>query len=779
MGKKTQGTFRTVAEEDKSGKRLEKEVERIHQLLGGNCKRRVLIKTYEIDVLTQFNKGPLSFAVIVECKEYSHDRRVSDSEMQVFVAKLLAARECGRAEKGVFVTTSDFTKNARATAGQHSIQCLTLNELKNQLVDFSAYSHAVKKDFSNSDLAKWYVPQTGSDVEDYDLINTRRPRFGLHRPLDSYVDFIFSKEKEKRIALLGNFGTGKSSFCVMYRNLLIDRYIRDQSSRIPILIDLREFRSGIDIHQVITNVLQRLPGVNIDLGLCLELQRMGRFFFILDGLDEMATRVDRTVVTENLREIDRLNTEGDNLYMVTCRTHFFQERIAEEFLRDYRVIYLTEWGPTELRQYLKNRFPDHWRSHARKIASTSGLEELSKTPLLLEMISRSIMTAKDEDFSNLNIAKLYDSYTSHWIAQQSKRRGAIMSITQRRMFAEKLAALLYLENRTDLHFSELYQVARKFSGYVDATNLDYFDTDVRTCTFITRDSKGNYLFRHRSFMEYFCAFVICREINSELPETFSSKMMTREIMLFLLGMEISERGFSNLQKWSKDFGNDVLSQNSTRLLLAKSKTLQDSVAQFYNISPTETANLLEAIDQDNASSLNKFVVAKYDELRRIAIDLAKPYGFDSGESDDLLQEVLLSMLQRNYRLGSVESANLQINNYFSQLVKNRLLDRHRLKMRRKEVPLEYLDLESERFVDQDSLYEELQFEKTWTYIEQKLKKSDFSEENRRVFIDHFKHKKSIAEIAQEMALDGKTVSLMISRTQVAVRQWILKIRNRY
>jgi hypothetical protein len=524
----------------KTGERLEREVERIYRLLGGSTKRRVLIKGYEIDVFAKFTKGPIEFSVIAECKEYEPGNKVSDQDMRSFALKLLAARECGKADKGVFVTTSEYTKTALSTAEQHNIQCLTLKDLYNQLVNFNEYSHNTIEEFSDAELGKWYIEQTGSDIEDYESLPEKDSESFLHKPLIEYIDHVFFTEGERRLAILGNFGTGKTSFCIKYRDVLLNRYAVDSTQRIPILINLRDFRSGIDIQQLVTNHLQKLPGVQIDLSLCLELQRMGRFLFILDGLDEMATKVDRIVVNENLREIDRLHSEGDNLYLLTCRTHFFQERISDEFLRDYRTVYLTEWGRPELEEYLRKRFKAHWRGYLTRITSIPNLAELSRTPLLLDMIVKSLSKIEEEDREEIDSSKLYAAYTDEWIVQQSKRRGAVMSARQRKKFAETLAAKLYTEDRIELHYSELYEVAREFSGYGDATRLDYFDTDARTCTFIVRDSLGHYGFRHRSFMEYLCASVIVSEIDEGKPRLFAVKLLPKEALHFIGGMVISD-----------------------------------------------------------------------------------------------------------------------------------------------------------------------------------------------------------------------------------------------
>jgi Restriction endonuclease/NACHT domain len=341
---------------EERGSGLEREVERIYRLLGAVTRRRVLIKGYEIDVHAEFRKGPLSFTVLVECKEYSAPRSVSDLDMRSFVAKVLATRECGAADKGVFVTSSSYAKTALATAEQHGIQCLRLEELHNQLVDFSPYLTALQVEFQVSDLSRWYIDQAVSDLEDYDSLTSETRSTYIHPSLLEYADDVLFTRNEPRLAILGNFGTGKTSFCEKYRDTLAARAQQNAIARIPVLINLREFRSGLDIHQVITNSLQRLPAVTIDLSLCLELQRMGRFLFLLDGLDEMATRVDRSVINESLREIDRLLAEGNNKYIVTCRTHFFQERIFEDYLVDYRIAYLMEWDRAQIDIYLAMRF---------------------------------------------------------------------------------------------------------------------------------------------------------------------------------------------------------------------------------------------------------------------------------------------------------------------------------------------------------------------------------------------------------------------------------------
>jgi RNA polymerase sigma factor (sigma-70 family) len=753
----------------KTGEALEREVERVFRLLGADTKRRILIDSYEIDLLVKFSKGPMEITQIVECKEYNRKTRVSDLDMRSFVVKLLAAREARKADRGVFVSTSRYSKTALATAARHQIKCLTLEELRNQLIDVSEYLTNSLTDFERSDLSNWYVHQTGSDIEDYDsLLGTHASAY-LHSPLIDYVDQVFTEEDSKRLALLGNFGTGKTSFCLKYRNVLLERYKADPANRIPILISLRDYRSGMDIHQAATEFLQKLPGVQIDLKLFLELQRMGRFFFLLDGLDEMATKVDRSVINESLREIDRLNGEGDNLYLLTCRTHFFQERIADEFLRDYRVVYLADWGPEELKLYLQKRFKTNWRKYLNQIQSSSTLFELSKTPLLVDMILKSL--SKFESGQIIDVSKLFKTYTDDWIIGQSMRRGAVMSAHQRRKFSLNLAVKLFTETKTYLHFSELYEVAREFSGYGDATRLDYFDTDARTCTFISKDSKGNYGFRYKSFMEYFCASAIIDQVNGDDPSTLSAKDVTQEVLEFFDGDQVAEGGVVNLQKWSSERSKEVLSGNSRLILLRIGKPIPieagteptPEASQQMDISSAEWEMLSKAVSESDSNTFEKFLNDNLSDLSFMARSALRSVPDTEYDPEDLVNEALIRLWTR----GKVpEVPGALVRPYLYRVMKNILIDRYRLAKTQRRMPMDSLDFAKEGPVDTHDVQRELELREEANKVLAVL--DDLPTIHKQIFIAKYIEGKSIEEICGELQMSTNAVRTLLYRTRAMV-----------
>jgi RNA polymerase sigma-70 factor, ECF subfamily len=272
------------------------------------------------------------------------------------------------------------------------------------------------------------------------------------------------------------------------------------------------------------------------------------------------------------------------------------------------------------------------------------------------MLVRSDLPAKGD----LNLYKLYSDYTDQWINKQSRRRGAIMSAAQRRRFVEKLAATLLVEGLTRLHFSRLYEVAREFSGYGDATRLDYFDADARTCTFLTRDGKGNYGFRHRSFFEYFCATCIADDIERSEGQLLAARSLTAEVLEFLVARTLSHAGLQNLQLWSNRFDQPVLSRNSVSLLLALRQPLDSEVEARYRTSTAEWEGFRHALRADESGAVDRLLEEYGPKLillaGRISHQIPGPM-----EPEDLANEALVRLweLARKGRLEAREILNLE------------------------------------------------------------------------------------------------------------------------
>ena len=496
-------------------------------------------------------------------------------------------------------------------------------------------------------------------------------RLALHSPALEHIERLFTSSSERRLALLGNFGTGKSSFCLAYRAHLARAALSNSTARIPLLIDLREFRSGLDIEQIIVNTLQRLPGVDIAMPVCMELQRLGRFFFLLDGLDEMATRVDRTVINEGLQEIDRLRVSGNNRYILTCRTHFFQERILEDFLSDYNVLYLTEWSRVQIEGYFNKRFGSDGPHKCEQTLANPKLAELARTPLLLDIL----LETGDLEDDHINVYTLLSRYTDGWIVKQSKRRGTVMTTLQRKRFVETLAIHMYVKGVHQLHFSELYEVAREFCGHRDASRIDHFDADARTCTFITRDAGGNYGFRYEAFFDYFSARAIAERIEARDSTALDTRELRSEIIDLIVGRTLGHQALDQLHAWAADFSAQRRSANAVRILNGLRESLSVEVQCHYGVSRHDR-ELLSGSPETDFNALFIHILKNYVPLLRKEARRLK-WRYPEVKVDEVVHEVLARLWISAQEKSFTMTSFVNIKDYLRAMLRNTLADNNR------------------------------------------------------------------------------------------------------
>jgi RNA polymerase sigma factor (sigma-70 family) len=541
-----------------TGTAFEEKVLKVLRLLGYKVERNVNINGSQIDVYGEYRTGVITLRLMVECKDYGIGKTVGIEEINKFAGVLAVARNTGVVDKGLFVTTEGYTTQAKINARSAGIELTTFKELSTQLVDFTDYIERIISDFKASPASKFYVELSGTEIEEYEGADEAI----LHRPIDEYVSKILSDDEHRKLALLGNFGTGKSTFCRKYAHDLALSYKDGKTNRIPVIINLSDFDSKLHIQELILNTLQFRYNLNITHTVCHELQRIGRFLFLFDGFDEMASRVDVDTIRENLHDINKVSEIKENKFILTCRTHFFRDRVQAQILTDFDILYIPEWGEAELKEYLQRRFGGNWRYHLERISGTHNLPELAQTPLFLEMIVETLPQLGDE----VKRIELYQAYTDKWIQEQSRRKGARLLTEQRSQFVKELAMKLYLEGKLSCHHSEFVPLLRQRFEIDDAAQMDYIRSDVQTCTFLTRDGKGNYSFRHKSFMEFFVAQALAEEISSGKPDRLSPMLLPTEIRGFLVDFLSFSPPADLLKEWLLTSNDQVVKDNVLSLL---------------------------------------------------------------------------------------------------------------------------------------------------------------------------------------------------------------------
>jgi len=491
------------------------------------------------------SKGVFARPVAVVCKEGAVERGDVDA-LSVDVKE----QDLGG---GILVTYTRVSPAARerAAATEGAVQAFTLDEFYRKLIDFESYVRELVADYQNDELSAYYVD-----------LGCQSADGSVYKPMDDYVDDWLNDQTRNHISILGDYGTGKTSFCRQYAAELGRRWLADPDrNRIPILISLRDYAKAMNLQQLVTDFLVNRYGIQVGYEAFRRFNADGKLVLLFDGFDEMAQKVDYQTTVDNFEELARA-VEARSKVILTCRTPYFRtSREAEELfscrgpevfveapgsVRDrperlrgqtsevwetsevlidlsdkpnFEIVHLLPFDRGDIQAMLRARFPegDGWERYWRRIESTYNLEELAQRPVLLDMIARSLPGL--EPGQAVNAAQLYEVYTDLWLARDEEKGRTLITRDDKRLFMQELALEMQRREELSLHYSRLPERVRAHFRLEKADEIDYFAHDMRTCSFLNRDGEGNYRFVHKSFGEFFVAqWLAPRLLDASAPE---------------------------------------------------------------------------------------------------------------------------------------------------------------------------------------------------------------------------------------------------------------------
>jgi len=168
-----------------------------------------------------------------------------------------------------------------------------------------------------------------------------------------------------RLALLGDYGSGKSSFCQhLAANLAMDyldaKEHGNYNHRIPLLIPLRIFaKNPIDeLESYLVAYLKKYCKVdNADYHALMKMAESGMLLFILDGFDEMASRATIDTIEQNIELFEILTKLPKNKVLLTTRSEYFMNLKEQKNLQAYPCLYLNPFDYAQIDRYLHIRVP--------------------------------------------------------------------------------------------------------------------------------------------------------------------------------------------------------------------------------------------------------------------------------------------------------------------------------------------------------------------------------------------------------------------------------------
>lgn len=479
----------------------------------------IFINNRHVDIYAEIKNQLYEKRFLVECCT-KNDPITEDLIKEMGFWSDRISKSISKPYDSLIISDYEFDVKLESLASVYNVKLMTLKELQRMSFDPTGIVKKIIENYQSENLSQVYIELSCQTQED--------KKGTIYKPVEKFFDTFFKNTDKGGIAVLGNFGTGKSSLCKHYAFLLASRWLENPDySYLPFLINLRDLQ---DFSNLESDLLQYMKIENIE-SVTLEgltnWLKYGKTLLILDGFDEMASKMNRIDINRNIQYLFNFTKQYSAKIILTCRTHFFKTQVEEENHLKLLRLYILDWGAQEIKEYVQKYNPTRFNESMEIIKETYNLEELAKTPLFANMISETVESIKE----SVNQGKLYQVYTDKWIQSQDYRSHLFPE--QKQSFMEELALEMFNKNVLSIKHSEFSNIILKLIPNTSQESLKELDTEIRTCTFLIRNNEGEYYFVHKSFMEFFIALKFSKDIKSNNFKQFSKKEISIEIAGFI------------------------------------------------------------------------------------------------------------------------------------------------------------------------------------------------------------------------------------------------------
>lgn len=455
--------------------------------------------------------------------------------------------------------------NIIETLEKNDIEYRTLTQLTNTIMNFSIYFENFRYDYERSSLFKHYIDIY---IKDKNVLG------------EKYVNKFLESLESNVLLILGEYGSGKTSFCSNLVYKLMQEYDRNYDSYIPIIVYLRDYSKAIDIYGLLTDYLvNRFDIRNGSVKNFKLLAKYRRILLIFDGFDEVAKRVDFDVKYKVFSEICQFASPNVKI-LITCRPNYFQDRAEYDrlFLSSYlhyepinlggiKIFrcFVEDLKPKQIDAFIRSyendlrKYNINATTMINYIRETHDLTDLSKRPFLLNLIVQTLPKIIQDGGvgeNGINAANLYEEYTKSWIDREDHKGKTLIRAADKIIFCHELAFSMYVTDKQSLHYSELPEsIIKYFNRLKNISDIDYFSHDIRSCSYLTSDEEGNISFIHKSFMEYFVAAELTNKLidlqrknvdnNLEIDAILGLTSFSIEIFLFVRDILVTKNNAYN------------------------------------------------------------------------------------------------------------------------------------------------------------------------------------------------------------------------------------------
>jgi len=440
-----------------------------------------------------------------------------------------------------------------------TIACHSKESLLGNLIDFKEYNSYLRHQFYESEILEGYDIKLNDIYTESCGSLTELDKNKEDVPIQSVESYLMewssSKNNEEQIALLGDYGQGKSVLSLKFANELLASNINRQ----PIIIELRgKSPRNTPINEIVAAWAQQF---NYNVKAILKLLQEGRLVIILEGFDELDMVGDKLRRLEHFKKLWEFSRYKKSKVLITGRPNLF---LNNDEARNYLQIGNGEKTTfhvkaIKLKPFDRGQIETALRSVSLSVRSEillqydqyeegRGFSDLIARPSTLFQTS---IIWNSLDKSNLNSSKIINSFIQHAYKRQAQKslsvggsfiEPSVLTTKEREYFMlgiavgmiklngysnqitgtelKKLVKLLF-QNIPDCCSDDHVNESVSLRSRLRTNALDSVYNDVRASGILVRDlaSHDSFKFAHKSFLEALFANFLRSKISPSNTET--------------------------------------------------------------------------------------------------------------------------------------------------------------------------------------------------------------------------------------------------------------------
>ncbi|MEO0446401.1 MAG: NACHT domain-containing protein, partial [Verrucomicrobiota bacterium] len=340
--------------------------------------------------------------------------------------------------------------------------------------------------------------------------------------LELLKDWLADPEAPPFLAVLGEYGMGKTTVLQRLTQDLLQLRKEDPSLPLPIFIDLKKFvhdrnkTSVPTLDEILTDIIARAwpyeegtPSITTED--IIRLAHEQKALVIFDGLDEKIIHLTQDEAASFINALwgvlppAKPGQPIESKLILSCRSHYFPDLVSQQGLltgndrhgirtEDYRACIMLPFQEEQIRGYFTSLFgEDQAGPFLDLVDSIHNLRDLAQRPYLLSLIADDIEWLENQRATGKTVTAitLYDRFTERWLDRDTGKH--IFTKTDKRRMMEDLAAALWKSGAKAWKWSRVEEwlatylptLANHESRYKDKER-DVLDQDLRTATFFPR-----------------------------------------------------------------------------------------------------------------------------------------------------------------------------------------------------------------------------------------------------------------------------------------------------